>query len=66
MRPGAARRDDREYPKVFKGGATPRTGGAMHASHGWPWMATQGLREVGNAQRNAAAVECQRTSDSGH
>src|ERR1700722_3571751 len=27
--------------------------GATHASHGWPWMATQGLRVAGIAQRNA-------------
>jgi len=26
--------------------------GATHASHGWPWMATQGLRVAGTAQRN--------------
>jgi len=26
--------------------------GATHASRGWPWMATQGLREAGTAQRN--------------
>src|SRR5260221_3522094 len=32
-----------------------RCGGATHASHGWPWMATQGLRGAGTAQRNAAA-----------
>src|SRR5712671_1817277 len=31
-----------------------RCGGATHASHGWPWMATQGLRGAGTAQRNAA------------
>src|SRR6266478_3853865 len=29
--------------------------GATHASHGWPWKATQGLRGAGTAQRNAAA-----------
>ncbi|MGO9512612.1 MAG: hypothetical protein ACLP2F_03085, partial [Steroidobacteraceae bacterium] len=23
-----------------------------HASYGWPWMATPGLREAGRAQRN--------------
>ena len=27
--------------------------GATHASHGWPWMDTPGLREAGIAQRNA-------------
>src|SRR6266849_6402412 len=32
-----------------------RCGGATHASHGWPWKATQGLRVAGTAQRNAAA-----------
>src|SRR5260221_4880322 len=32
-----------------------RCGGATHASHGWPWKATQGLRGAGTAQRNAAA-----------
>jgi cytochrome c peroxidase len=37
--------------------------GATHASHGWPWMDTLGLREAGTAQRNlshapaAAAAE---------
>src|SRR6266404_9314943 len=31
-----------------------RCGGATHASHGWPWKATQGLRGAGTAQRNAA------------
>jgi len=27
--------------------------GATHASHGWPWMDTPGLRAAGTAQRNA-------------
>jgi hypothetical protein len=31
-----------------------RREGATHASHGWPWMATQGLRGAGTAQRNAS------------
>ena len=26
---------------------------ATHASHGWPWKATQGLRGAGTAQRKA-------------
>jgi hypothetical protein len=26
--------------------------GATHASRGWPWMATLGLRAAGTAQRN--------------
>ena len=30
----------------------PRHRGATHASHGWPWLATPGLRTAGTAQRN--------------
>jgi hypothetical protein len=31
-------------------------GGATHASRGWPWMVTQGLRAAGTAQRNAPSA----------
>jgi hypothetical protein len=39
----------RDWEGVFRG---VKNMGATHASRGWPWMATPGLRAAGTAQRN--------------
>jgi hypothetical protein len=44
---------DGYFPEREKQDVIPAASrGATHASRGWPWMATPGLREAGIAKRN--------------